>query len=76
MSSSIMHEGVCTIHTNLYSDSHSEKEVLVNFAVLQCKNFSTNQNANLLMLDDPGRVRSQLTSVVFRYSGLILIAIW
>ena len=28
------------------------------------KIFSTNQNENLLLLDDPGRVRSQITSVV------------
>jgi hypothetical protein len=28
------------------------------------KLFSTNQNVNLLLLDDPGRVRSQITSVV------------
>jgi hypothetical protein len=28
------------------------------------KIFSTNQNRNLLMLDDPGRVRSQIISVV------------
>jgi hypothetical protein len=28
------------------------------------KVFSTNQNRNLLLLDDPGRVRSQITNVV------------
>ena len=28
------------------------------------KLFSTNQNVNLVLLDDPGRVRSQITSVV------------
>ena len=28
------------------------------------KVFSTNQNENLLLLDDPGRVRSQIASVV------------
>ena len=28
------------------------------------KIFSTNHNRNLLLLDDPGRVRSQITSVV------------
>ena len=28
------------------------------------KIFSTNHNGNLLLLDDPGRVRSQITSVV------------
>ena len=28
------------------------------------KIFSTNQNRNVLLLDDPGRVRSQITSVV------------
>ena len=27
--------------------------------------FSTNQDENLVLLDDPGRVRSQTTSVVF-----------
>ena len=27
------------------------------------KIFSTNQNGNLLLLDDPGRVRSQITNV-------------
>jgi hypothetical protein len=28
------------------------------------KIFSTNQNKNLLLLDDPGRVRSQIASIV------------
>jgi hypothetical protein len=28
------------------------------------KVFSTNQNENLLLLDDPGRVRSQIASIV------------
>ena len=28
------------------------------------KIFSTNQNENLLLLEDPGRVRSQITNVV------------
>jgi hypothetical protein len=28
------------------------------------KVFSTKQNGNLLLLDDPGRIRSQITSVV------------
>ena len=28
------------------------------------KLFSTNQNGNLVLLDDPGRVRSQITNVV------------
>jgi hypothetical protein len=28
------------------------------------KLFSTNQNQNLVLLDDPGRVRSQITSLV------------
>ena len=28
------------------------------------KIFSTNQYGNLMLLDDPGRVRSQITSVV------------
>jgi hypothetical protein len=28
------------------------------------KVFSTNQNKNLLLLDDPGRVRSQIASIV------------
>jgi hypothetical protein len=28
------------------------------------KLFSTNQNENLLLLDDPGRVRSQIASIV------------
>ena len=28
------------------------------------KVFNTNQDGNLVMLDDPGRVRSQITSVV------------
>jgi hypothetical protein len=28
------------------------------------KIFSTNQNRNLVLLDDPGRVRTQITSVV------------
>ena len=28
------------------------------------KIFSTNQDGNLVLLDDPGRVRSQITSVV------------
>jgi hypothetical protein len=28
------------------------------------KIFSANQNGNLVLLDDPGRVRSQITSVV------------
>ena len=28
------------------------------------KMFSNNKNRNLLLLDDPGRVRSQITSVV------------
>ena len=28
------------------------------------KTFSTNHNKNLVLLDDPGRVRSQITSVV------------
>jgi hypothetical protein len=27
------------------------------------KEFSTNQNENLLLLDDPGRVRSQIASI-------------
>jgi hypothetical protein len=30
------------------------------------KLFSTNQNENLVLLDDPGRVRSQITSVVYQ----------
>ena len=38
------------------------------------KIFSTNQGGNLMLLDDPGRVRSQITSVVcqiqrFDFSG-------
>ena len=34
--------------------------------VLLCKIFGTNHNRNLVLLDDPGRVRSQITSVVFQ----------
>ena len=30
------------------------------------KIFSTNQDGNLVLLDDPGRVRSQITSVVYQ----------
>ena len=34
------------------------------YQFLYIKIFSTNQDENLLLLDDPGRVRSQITSVV------------
>ena len=34
------------------------------FQFCYVKIFSTNQNKNLLMLDDPGRVRSQIASIV------------
>ena len=42
---------------------HSEHEVPLNVTVLLCKIFSTNHNGSLLLLDDHGRVRSQITSV-------------
>ena len=37
--------------------------------------FSTNQNKNLLLLDKPGRVRSQIASIVCLYQTSILILI-
>jgi hypothetical protein len=44
---------------------HSEQEVPVNaLVVLYKKIFGTNQDGILVLLDDPGRVRSQITSVV------------
>ena len=48
----------------LCDDSHSEQKVRVNVPVLLCKIFSTNHDINSVLLDDPGRVRSQITSVV------------
>ena len=43
---------------------HGEQYVPVIVPVLLCKSFSTNQDGNLVLLDDPGRVRSHITSVV------------
>ena len=55
---------------------HSEQQVPVVVPVMLCKIFSTNHNENLVLLDDHGRVRGQITSVVCQmYSGLILTAI-
>ena len=42
-----------------------ENAVPVNASVLMFKTFSMGQNTNLLMSDNPGRVRSQITNVVF-----------
>ena len=43
---------------------HSEQEVPVFVPVSLCKKSSTNHNGNLVLLEDPGRVKSQITSVV------------
>jgi hypothetical protein len=49
----------------LYGDPHGEQLVPTFVPVLLCKKmFSTNQDENLLPLDDPGRVRSQIASIV------------
>jgi hypothetical protein len=48
----------------LYGDSHSEQEVPANVPVLICKIFSTKYDKNLVLLNNPGRVWSQITSVV------------
>ena len=51
----------------MYGDSHIEQSVSVNAPIQLYINFSTknpNQNVNLLLFDDPGPVRSEITSVV------------
>ena len=53
-----------TLQPDLYGDSHSEQEVAVNLPIL-LKVF-TNHDINLLQLDEHGRVRSQITSVVLQ----------
>ena len=40
--------------------------MLLNVPVLLCKSFSTKYDGNSVMLDDPGRVRSQITRVVYQ----------
>ena len=50
--------------TSERADSHSEQEVPVNVPVLLYNVSSTNQCVNLVMMDDPGRVRRQITRVV------------
>jgi hypothetical protein len=40
------------------------------------KIFSNNQDKNLVLLDDPLRVRSQITSVVCQIQRFDLTAIW
>ena len=42
-----------------YRDSHGEHTVPVNVKVLIVKMCSTNQSTNLLLLDDPGHVKSK-----------------
>jgi hypothetical protein len=43
---------------------HSEQKAPVNVQVLLCKIFTTNQDGNLVLLDEPGHVSSQIASVV------------
>jgi hypothetical protein len=59
-----------TLHTDLYDDSHSEQKVSVNVPILLYKFFSTNQYINLVLLDDPGGVRTHITRVVLQIQWL------
>ncbi len=48
------------------------------YQFLYVKVFGANQYQNLLLLDDPGRVRSQITSLMYQIQRLdyFLSAIW
>ena len=43
---------------------HSEHKIPVNVLVIRYKCYSTNRDGNVPLLDDPGRVRCKITSVV------------
>ena len=53
-------------HTNRFCivTPHSEHEVPVNVPVILFKFFSTDPHENVMLMDDPGRVISQIISVV------------
>jgi hypothetical protein len=59
-------------HTNRFGmvTPHCEHKVMVNVSVIRYIKFSSaNPNGNIVSLDDPGRVRSQIISVVLQIQG-------